>query len=61
MPTRATPGPTWTGACSKATLTPSSKGLTIGAYAVGAHEGYIYVRQEYPLAVENVITAIKTG
>ena len=24
------------------------EGLTIGAYAVGAHEGYIYVRQEYP-------------
>ena len=35
------------------------EGLAIGAYAVGAHEGYIYVRQEYPLAVENVHTAIK--
>ena len=35
------------------------EGLTIGAYAVGAHEGYIYVRQEYPLAVENVNMAIK--
>jgi NADP-reducing hydrogenase subunit HndC len=35
------------------------EGLTIGAYAVGAHEGYIYVRQEYPLAVENVYIAIK--
>jgi NADH-quinone oxidoreductase subunit F len=35
------------------------EGLTIGAYAVGSHEGYIYVRQEYPLAVENVFTAIK--
>ncbi len=35
------------------------EGLTIGAYAVGAHEGYIYVRQEYPLAVQNVFTAIK--
>ncbi len=34
------------------------EGLTIGAYAVGSHEGYIYVRQEYPLAVENVISAI---
>jgi NADH-quinone oxidoreductase subunit F len=34
------------------------EGLTIGAYAVGAHEGYIYVRQEYPLAVENVNIAI---
>jgi NADP-reducing hydrogenase subunit HndC len=35
------------------------EGLAIGAYAVGAHEGYIYVRQEYPLAVENVFTAIR--
>ena len=35
------------------------EGLTIGAYAIGSHEGYIYVRQEYPLAVENVHIAIK--
>jgi NADH:ubiquinone oxidoreductase subunit F (NADH-binding)/(2Fe-2S) ferredoxin/Pyruvate/2-oxoacid:ferredoxin oxidoreductase delta subunit len=35
------------------------EGLTIGAYAVGSHEGYIYVRQEYPLAVENVHMAIQ--
>src|SRR4030043_523213 len=34
------------------------EGLTIGAYAIGSHEGYIYVRQEYPLAVENVGIAI---
>jgi NADH:ubiquinone oxidoreductase subunit F (NADH-binding)/(2Fe-2S) ferredoxin/ferredoxin len=34
------------------------EGLIIGAYAIGAHEGYIYVRQEYPLAVENVFVAI---
>ena len=35
------------------------EGLTIGAYAIGSNEGYIYVRQEYPLAVENVHIAIK--
>jgi len=35
------------------------EGLTIGAYAIGAHEGYVYARQEYPLAVENVTLAIK--
>lgn len=35
------------------------EGLAIGAYAIGAHQGYIYVRQEYPLAVENVHIAIK--
>ncbi|MBU2551396.1 MAG: SLBB domain-containing protein, partial [Proteobacteria bacterium] len=37
------------------------EGLAIGAYAVGSHEGYIYVRQEYPLAVENVTLAIQTA
>ena len=35
------------------------EGLTIGAYTIGAGEGYIYVRQEYPLAVENIKIAIK--
>jgi len=35
------------------------EGLTIGAYAIGSQEGYIYVRQEYPLAVENVGIAIE--
>jgi len=35
------------------------EGLIIGAYAIGAHQGYIYVRQEYPLAVENINLAIK--
>jgi NADH-quinone oxidoreductase subunit F len=35
------------------------EGLTIGAYAIGSHEGYLYVRQEYPLAIENVGIAIK--
>ncbi len=35
------------------------EGLIIGAYAIGSHEGYIYVRQEYPLAVENITLAIK--
>lgn len=35
------------------------EGLIIGAYAVGAQEGYIYVRQEYPLAVRNIKRAIE--
>jgi len=35
------------------------EGLAIGAYAIGSHEGYIYVRNEYPLAVKNVGIAIK--
>jgi NADH-quinone oxidoreductase subunit F len=35
------------------------EGLIIGGYTIGAREGYIYVRQEYPLAVENVLLAIR--
>lgn len=35
------------------------EGLIIGAYAIGACEGFIYVRQEYPLAVENVNIALR--
>ncbi len=35
------------------------EGMIIGAYAIGAHEGYVYIRHEYPLAVENVTMAIK--
>jgi NADH-quinone oxidoreductase subunit F len=35
------------------------EGLMIGAYAIGSNEGFIYVRQEYPLAVENMENAIK--
>ncbi len=35
------------------------EGLVIGAYAVGAHEGFIYVRDEYPLAVANLTVAIE--
>jgi NADH-quinone oxidoreductase subunit F len=35
------------------------EGLIIGAYAVGANEGFVYVREEYPIAVENINAAIK--
>jgi len=34
------------------------EGMIIGAYAIGAKEGYIYVRNEYPLAVNNVRVAL---
>jgi NADH-quinone oxidoreductase subunit F len=34
------------------------EGLTIAGYAVGATEGYIYVRAEYPLAVKRVLIAL---
>ncbi|TET70511.1 MAG: NADH-quinone oxidoreductase subunit NuoF [Candidatus Aminicenantes bacterium] len=35
------------------------EGMIIGAYAIGASEGYIYVRMEYPLAVKNITVALK--
>ena len=34
------------------------EGMIIAAYAVGAQEGYVYVRAEYPLAVSRLKTAI---
>ena len=34
------------------------EGMLIGAYAIGASEGYIYIRAEYPLAIERLKTAI---
>ncbi|MBN1146289.1 MAG: 4Fe-4S binding protein [Anaerolineales bacterium] len=33
------------------------EGLTLAAYAIGAQEGVVYVRDEYPLAVERVTQA----
>ena len=35
------------------------EGMTIGAKAIGAQRGFIYVRDEYPLAVERVRKAIE--
>ncbi|MCF6335138.1 MAG: NADH-quinone oxidoreductase subunit NuoF [Spirochaetales bacterium] len=35
------------------------EGMAIGAYAIGATHGFIYVRDEYPLAVERIYKAIK--
>jgi NADH-quinone oxidoreductase subunit F len=37
------------------------EGMIIGAYAVGAHEGYMYVRNEYPLAVKHLTIAIEAA
>ena len=34
------------------------EGMLIGAYAMGAEYGYIYVREEYPIAVENLTIAL---
>jgi NADH-quinone oxidoreductase subunit F len=35
------------------------EGMLIGAYAIGAEYGYIYVREEYPIAVEHLKIAIE--
>jgi len=35
------------------------EGMIIGAYAIGSHEGCIYVRNEYPLAVKHTRIAIE--
>lgn len=34
------------------------EGMIIGAYAIGAAQGYVYIRNEYPLAVENLRIAL---
>ncbi len=35
------------------------EGMIIGAYAIGAHHGYVYIRAEYPLAVERLKIALE--
>ncbi len=37
------------------------EGMVIGAYAIGASKGYVYIRAEYPLAVERLKLAIKAA
>jgi NADH-quinone oxidoreductase subunit F len=37
------------------------EGMIIGAYAIGSHEGYVYVRHEYPLAVQNLALALEAA
>ncbi len=35
------------------------EGMCIGAYAIGASEGFVYVRHEYPIAVRNITRAVE--
>ncbi len=35
------------------------EGMIIASYAIGAHEGYVYVRSEYPLAVSTITHAVE--
>jgi len=34
------------------------EGMIIGAYSIGVHQGYVYIRNEYPLAVRHLQRAI---
>ncbi|MFN8449983.1 MAG: NADH-quinone oxidoreductase subunit NuoF [Anaerolineae bacterium] len=34
------------------------EGMVIAGYAIGAHQGYVYIRAEYPLAVERLQLAL---
>jgi NADH:ubiquinone oxidoreductase subunit F (NADH-binding)/Pyruvate/2-oxoacid:ferredoxin oxidoreductase delta subunit len=34
------------------------EGMIIGAYAIGSSEGYLYIRAEYPLAIERIRLAL---
>jgi NADH-quinone oxidoreductase subunit F len=35
------------------------EGMIIGAFAIGSRQGFIYVRQEYPIAIEHLSIAIQ--
>ncbi len=37
------------------------EGMLIGAYAIGSQDGYVYVRNEYPLALKNLAIAIQAA
>lgn len=34
------------------------EGMIIGAYAMGSHQGYVYIRKEYPIALEKLNIAL---
>ena len=53
-PTRATPAPSWTAACWRATRTASSRAWRSPPTPSAPTQGYIYVRAEYPLAVQRL-------
>jgi NADH-quinone oxidoreductase subunit F len=35
------------------------EGMLIGAFAIGSEQGYVYVRNEYPMAVQNLTVALE--
>ena len=59
MPMKATPARSWTARVLESDPHRVLEGMAIAAYAVGAQKGFVYVRAEYPLAVERLKTAIR--
>jgi NADH:ubiquinone oxidoreductase subunit F (NADH-binding) len=37
------------------------EGMCIGAFAIGAHQGFVYVRHEYPIAVKHINLAVQNA
>jgi NADH-quinone oxidoreductase subunit F len=37
------------------------EGMLVGGFTIGAHQGYVYVRAEYPLAIERLEKALDQG
>ena len=58
---RVTPGLSWIAVYWKATPIPVLEGMAIAGYAIGAAEGLIYCRAEYPLAIKRLTIAIQAA
>ena len=58
-PMRVTRVHLWTVPFWKVTHMLYLEAMAIAGYAIGAYQGYIYVRAEYPIAVERLQIAIK--
>ena len=57
-PMRATPAHLWTARVLEGDPHVVLEAMAIAGYAIGATQGYIYVRAEYPIAVERLRIAI---
>ena len=58
-PTKAIRARSWTGSVIEGDPHTVIEGMMIGGYAIGASMGYVYIRAEYPIAVERLTAAIE--
>ena len=58
-PTRATRAHSWTARVLEGDPHVVIEAMAIAGYAIGANQGYIYVRAEYPIAVQRLQIAIE--